>query len=617
MNGKAEQPVTSNARYCRALFWVRIRGRACPVFPLRSGVYLVAALACVAVAVLCAEYAMTGLERAGRIATEGWALENYHIDSMNYRKVLNSEQDPVWRSRAMPFKDAPPGCKRILVLGDSFVWGSGNTNANEIWWRQLQRELNRRGYWKVDVVAAGTNGASTQRQFQWLRDTDLLSRVSPDLIILGYVTNDADMTDENGNSYVRQFGGTAALHSKPLGKFLGKMAPRVTYLIQDRLANKRLERSPASWGYPYGQWELKILDGPNFEAYGRMVRDLGEFVKARGIPFFVMTLPNSPNREHFAPRYARVRPLFEAAGLGFHDILDDFINTYSTKINELEWAVNPANGHPGPISTHFFAQKAAIILERDYAELLGPRGETPASLKPTINDWMPPGLDVTRIAPDRWEFEYPMDPPMSLKLSGGVGQEHVVLSFEVPVSARRIMLSSDELIAAEVFIGAVDADKGYDPGDLHGLGVKEGPLAAWDIQSARFARTISTVRITARFDTGRLKHQRIRLAPAAIGKHGFGFCYAYSCEELADGASDAQWVLKEDGKVLGPAGARANQIQRTGGGRWMHDGTELLFSSSDDTDPRTNGYRYELVRWKTRPKLSLRFVFDEKGAVRP
>lgn len=51
----------------------------------------------------------------------------------------------------------------------------------------------------------------------------------------------------------------------------------------------------------------------------------------------------------------------------------------------------------------------------------------------------------------------------------------------------------------------------------------------------------------------------------------------------------------EDGVPLGPAHAPHSDIADEGGGRYSHWGDSLLFSSSDNSDPRTNGRAYHVL----------------------
>lgn len=69
--------------------------------------------------------------------------------------------------------------------------------------------------------------------------------------------------------------------------------------------------------------------------------------------------------------------------------------------------------------------------------------------------------------------------------------------------------------------------------------------------------------------------------------------------ELADREGEgnqglSRLVLLEDGVILGPPHATHDEIARLGSGRFSHWGARVYFSSSDGTDPRTNGRSYDL-----------------------
>jgi hypothetical protein len=52
-------------------------------------------------------------------------------------------------------------------------------------------------------------------------------------------------------------------------------------------------------------------------------------------------------------------------------------------------------------------------------------------------------------------------------------------------------------------------------------------------------------------------------------------------------------VLYEDDKPLGPAHSHHHEIEQLGQGRYAHlKGQGILMSTSDNSDPRTNGRRY-------------------------
>jgi hypothetical protein len=58
----------------------------------------------------------------------------------------------------------------------------------------------------------------------------------------------------------------------------------------------------------------------------------------------------------------------------------------------------------------------------------------------------------------------------------------------------------------------------------------------------------------------------------------------------------SRYVMMEDAIQVGPAHAHHETIREVGRGCWSHWGQFILFSSSDGTDPRTNGRKYALTR---------------------
>jgi hypothetical protein len=58
--------------------------------------------------------------------------------------------------------------------------------------------------------------------------------------------------------------------------------------------------------------------------------------------------------------------------------------------------------------------------------------------------------------------------------------------------------------------------------------------------------------------------------------------------------SDLQLIVCENGIPLTPAPGSAASIKEVGGGRYLYSGTDLLFSTSDGSDPNANLRRYAI-----------------------
>jgi hypothetical protein len=482
--------------YCGALRWVKLGGTAQPVVPWVAVKYLAIFLACFLALVAIIEFRLATLAKQGQVVSDDWQSENEAINRMNHVKVKSDGNDPVWRSEGIPLPGVKNGNCRILVVGDSFVWGDGYSNVNDIWWRQLERELLHRGYEGIEVVAAGLNGASTQDQLHWLRDLELMERLDPDLVVLGYVTNDPDTKDAQGHYYVKQIGRDVRIPRwRGLDRTLGLAAPHLAMQLKQQLTRKWESRLTDA--YPYGEWERKLLEPPNLDAYRSVVLELGEFIRRTRTPFFAVTLPNSPQRDYFEARYHPIAPIFAAAGLPFHNLVDDFVRAYPSDGAGLKWGINPANGHPGRASTRFYARDVGDILERDFPDLLGPK-TVRRRVEPSINDWMPPDANVRRVGIGQWELVYPEAGALAPRLP--LGKPHVVLAFAEPVAIRGVKVSGARLRASELHLASVDPAAGVERKELQALGPRNGDDAVWQLSGVPGADHVNTLRLAAQFD---------------------------------------------------------------------------------------------------------------------
>lgn len=467
----------------RALFSFSLgRGRLF-FFPLIALKTFFLSLLFVTAVFLALEYLIIpGLEDHGQIAGYSWWREDERINlSLAIRNHAQSDH-PLFDSPAIVFTPEKKQARRILVLGDSFVWGDGYANFNDLWWRQLHRELAARGY-DVEIVASGYGGASTHLELDTARE--LVPRFRPDAVIYGYVTNDPD------ERQVSQFEASPDPVFERVNKLLDHGFGNLWYTLF-RLHEKRVtkQQSGPERGFGYDDWELEILKGENFERYKTTVAALGEHCRQIAIPCMVVTLPNIPSAERFDPRYGPVRPLFEAAHVPFYDLLPDFIAAYGAeKESVLAWGINPANSHPGRRSTHFYAAKTADILERDYRGVLGEKGAArPPKL--SINDWMPADLELARETPAKVRFK-PAISKLTLRMPAR--RPYLQFNLEEAINVHEIRIDGGTGARAEVAITTVDPRLGYDTGERTELGTRAG-------EERRFSTPpsvkINTVRIS-------------------------------------------------------------------------------------------------------------------------
>ena len=484
------------------------------------------------------------------------------------------------------------------MVGDSFIWGDGLTNINTIWWRQLQWELERRGYNSIDVIAAGTNGASTQDQYTWLTSGGLLEAARPDVIVVGYVTNDPQMKDSNGIDIVKQFNPKLTADD-PLLLSASKILPNLGFQLASRADTKSLLATyNDETGYPYSDWEQKILEGENFRAYKRLLTQLSKRITDIKIPTVFITTPNSVNPEYFESRYKPVSAAFSDAGIEFHDLLPALVKYSTGRFSGVAFAANPANGHPGPELTHFYAVQVADFLESQYSEILGPKGHQEFETKaPAINDWMPASIALNAKGNSEWKFVYPNNTARLLRMP--LNEPHVALNFERSVAIQRIDLTTTLPGEFTVWATVLDPVGSYELKGYVFAGEGSGTKVSIALPAELSTKRVTSLRI-ARKAGGDKFSTAVTLNPKNVNAPESGNVYYYAVPGLASVADDngvpmrSKMVLLENGTPLPYPHSIYDEIRKLGKGRYSHWNTGIYFSSSDGSDPRTNGKRYTL-----------------------
>jgi hypothetical protein len=84
-----------------------------------------------------------------------------------------------------------------------------------------------------------------------------------------------------------------------------------------------------------------------------------------------------------------------------------------------------------------------------------------------------------------------------------------------------------------------------------------------------------------------------------FGLPGFAYTKALPNDLPGDApgaAMKSTLAVCEDGTILGPMRAAHADIAKEGKGRYSHWGPNLVFSTSDNSDPNTNGRSYSVVQ---------------------
>ncbi len=491
---------TAEAVGVKSLLKLRIKGKAYEILPVSSIYYLISlVLIIVFSAIILDRLLLPSVEEKRMVeCSDAWKKENDLINENNRGKL---GKGLVWHSAGFGVSIDKKVDKRILVMGDSYVWGDGYANMNDLWWRQLELELHKRGYTDLEVIAAGRSGWNTRWQFKLARK--IVPILNQDIVIWGYVTNDPDegvvsqATGPKPDKYIEEMLEQDTFYG--LLERLQPCFPRLTYALKKFRKRKLLNVNPppSRLGYPYEIWELKILEEPNFSKYRKTIRELADNINHSGIPHFFVTLGGGFNYMKWWMRYKPVEKLFKAFGIPFYNNLDLTINHFSDEAySPLQLAINPANGHPGFILTNFYAKYVADILERDFPEVLPDKQHEEAVFD--INDWVPYNL---RIAQEEniVRFVYPKKEELMRRMP--YGYKYVQLNLARPVNISRIKLKGEFLDQARLDLTFHDIDDI----EVHQMEQKKGKSLVWRIDEKEFPNPVKTIRISASFDKDKNK----------------------------------------------------------------------------------------------------------------
>jgi hypothetical protein len=432
----------------------------------------------------------------------GWEREDAClVENMKRRNDARFLGDWVWRSRGRAVEPHGPKERRILVMGDSFVWGDGYANLNDLWWMQLQRALQGRGYRGVEVIAAGIMGAATHHQLEQARS--LVPRYRPDLVIWGHVVNDPD------EGLVRRLRVDVEelLREDRVGRTLERLGeagwlPALAGHLRERRGGV-LAASLAGEenGFQELEWRRRLLQGENLDSYRRTLAAVSRFHDEVGIPGLGVQLPVVPDREELGLLFSPVSLLYADAGLPMVDVVDAYLARYPGGKppggGVLGWGVNPANGHPGAIATSFHAERTADYLELHHSELLGPRSRPSVTAPLRVNDWVPHFLEPESRSPGSVTFSQPDEHPLMRYMP--VGWPYVQLNLELPTPIGTLTAEGSDLAVARAHVTVIDPVLGYDDGTVYDLGEARGRRCVWSLEGRPFAGRVNTIGFAAGF----------------------------------------------------------------------------------------------------------------------
>lgn len=339
-----------------------------------------------------------------------WYRENSFINVSNYKRY---NVGPEMKHVQDQLPELPRTGKRILVVGDSFVHGTGLEDMRTRWGDQLQQALNKDftgTTWRVDSL--GRDNGSLMEYQEWL-SPKTLETYRPDAIVISLYENDGvpSFRETRICGVDRCRPGVATTHPAYRNCIAGRTGAfgnAVRVLIRPyfkQVASKLLERSCDLERIAKDE-QLPSFDelrggpgvNPYWDDYVDAVDDLVKQVD--GIPLFVYPIRNHAV-EDVAPY---LLDPFKSKGVTILSNAKtlDFLRQYPSGTTELY--ANPTDAHAGlPITKRF-----AMDVAPELAKLLVGSDEDTISLgsPELVTSYLPNSLGIERNAADSYSVTY-------------------------------------------------------------------------------------------------------------------------------------------------------------------------------------------------------------------
>jgi lysophospholipase L1-like esterase len=234
----------------------------------------------------------------------------YRQEAQPYHIIINSKG---LRDREHSY-EKPAGRFRILVVGDSFVFGSGGVETSSRFTDILEKTLK-----KVELINTGVPAYGTDQEYLYLKTEGL--KYHPDLVILCIFSND----------FVESFSTVNPSNGRPKGYFSGSAGQLVFHpptfslfydLSQHSYLLGRIQLFLSLHSKDY--WKKHRLDvltsQERVNTFRRMFSSAQSLCREQGVKFLLVYLPFRGERDGFIQ--AVVRDLATTEGTRTLDLTD-------------------------------------------------------------------------------------------------------------------------------------------------------------------------------------------------------------------------------------------------------------------------------------------------------
>lgn len=249
----------------------------------------------------------------------------------------------------------PAGVRRLVCLGDSFAWGAG-MEYDDGFPKRLERALARRRGERWEAINLALPGMNTVEQAAQLREEGLL--YSPDVVVLGYVFNDAE--DESSIEARRARDWEERRRAKKARRE-GLLERSALY----RLVSARLEATLENRRRIAAYHAMYAPDYAGWKVAQRALEDMSRACQERGIPFVVAIFPLFGNPLDDGYPFAAIHATVAAAAERTGARVVDLLPAYRGLRWELLVVNGPADEHPNEIAHRIAANEILNALEEE------------------------------------------------------------------------------------------------------------------------------------------------------------------------------------------------------------------------------------------------------------
>ena len=354
------------------------------------------------------------------------------------------------------------GIKRILIVGDSYIWGDGYSNANHIWWKQFKHLLKEEGYNNVEIIAAGRSGYNTNEQLEHiLKDREAMKIIDPDFIIMTYVENDTEITGKTRDLFVEpeNFNVRAKI---PYITALQKVFP-ASYMKVSRLITTKFfesEEFAKIFGINYNNWLQILINTESMKVYDDILNELNTLITKELDTPYIYYITVEECKEYLVDN---IKEYFNKYNIEHYWFLE-IAEKYGYEFPKGENKINPQNYHPSVETAKLYAKCLLKVLQEEHPEVLG---EKNASYKPEfiINDWMPYNILPNKISDNLYEITYPKKVSSNSFLYLPVKKDYIKLNLEDPIYLKEISIEGEQLKNiknATIWLNIINEKLGYD-----------------------------------------------------------------------------------------------------------------------------------------------------------